>query len=97
MTICAVFHAASSLWISLFFSSDSQGILGESNHIMQFELETLLDLYSQLDSRIDETERLIVELIKDIDPPLLSIKGVGEITAAVIYAEYGDISNFFSG
>lgn len=64
---------------------------------MQFELETLLDLYSQLDSRIDETERLIVELIKDIDPPLLSIKGVGEITAAVIYAEYGDISNFFSG
>lgn len=74
----------------------ARNTVGESNHIMQFELETLLDLYSQLDSKIDETEEQIVELIKDIDPPLLSIKGVGEITAAVIYAEYGDISNFSS-
>lgn len=67
--------------------------VGESNHIMRFELETLLDLCSQLDSKIDKTEGQTVELIKNIAPPLLYVKGAGEITAAVIYAEYGNIES----
>ena len=74
----------------------AKNTVGECNEIMQYELETLLDLYSQLDSKIDETETKICELIRDIDPPLLSIKGIGELSAAVIIAEYGDISRFSS-
>lgn len=74
----------------------AKNTVGECNEIMQYELETLLDLYSQLDSKIDETETKICELIRKIDPPLLSIKGIGELSAAAIIAEYGDISRFSS-
>ena len=74
----------------------AKNTVGQCNEIMQYELETLLELYSQLDSKVNETETKICELIRDIDPPLLSIKGIGEISAAVIVAEYGDISRFSS-
>ena len=55
-----------------------------------------LELFSNLDSKISDAEDKIRQLIKDINPPLLSIKGIGELSAAVIIAEYGDISRFSS-
>lgn len=74
----------------------AKNTVGVCDDVMQFELETLIALFSNLDSKIDETEDKIRQLIKDINPPLLSIKGIGELSAAVIIAEYGDISRFSS-
>jgi len=58
------------------------------------EMEALLDLHSQIDCKIDEIEAEIAQIIKDLNPPTLSIKGVGETSAAVIISEFGDFSRF---
>ena len=72
----------------------AKNTVGNSDDIMCFELNTLLELYSQLDSKIEDTEQKIAALIREIDPPMLSIPGVGVMSAAVILSEYGSISNF---
>jgi transposase len=58
------------------------------------QLEMLLDLYGQLDSKVDEVEAKIVRIVKELNPPTLSIRGVGETSAAVIIAECGNFSRF---
>lgn len=60
------------------------------------EMNILLDLYSQLDSRIDQLQSEIEECILLINPPMLSIPGIGALSAAVILSEYGDFSKFDS-
>jgi transposase len=59
-------------------------------------LKCLLTLYSTLDEQISVLESKIIELINDVHPYFMSIPGIGPISAAVIYAEYGDISNYSS-
>ena len=58
------------------------------------ELETLLDLHSQIDCKIDEVEAEITQIVEELNPPTLSIKGVGTASAAVIISEFGDFSRF---
>lgn len=58
------------------------------------ELETLLDLHSQIDCKIDRVEAEISQIVKELNPPTLSIKGIGEFSAAVIISEFGDFSRF---
>ena len=58
------------------------------------QLETLLDLYGQIDSKVNEVETKIEKIIKELNPPTLSIRGVGETSAAVIVAECGDFLRF---
>jgi hypothetical protein len=54
------------------------------------ELETLIDLYSQIDSKIGELEAEITQIIETLNPPTLSVKGIGAVSAAVIVSEFGD-------
>jgi transposase len=68
--------------------------IGESNEYLQIELNHHLDIFSQLDSRIDSLETEITEIIDELKPPCLSVKGVGVGTAAVIVAEIGNFSRF---
>ena len=72
----------------------AKNTVGVFNEYYRIQLEALLALHSQIDSRIDEVEAEIIKFIKTINPPTLSIKGVGEPSAAVIVAEYGDFSRF---
>lgn len=58
------------------------------------QMNALLDIYSQLDSKISELDASITDTITEINPPTLSIKGVGAISAAIIVSEYGDFSRF---
>ena len=58
------------------------------------ELETLLDLHSQIDCKINEVEAEITQIVLEMNPPTLSIKGIGEVSAAVIISEFGDFSRF---
>ncbi|MGI6505020.1 MAG: IS110 family transposase [Clostridia bacterium] len=70
--------------------------VGVNNEIFDTELKCLLTLYSTLDEQISVLESKIIELINDVHPYFMSIPGIGPISAAVIYAEYGDISNYSS-
>ena len=71
--------------------------VGQTNPIFEAELKSLLALYHAVDEQIKETEKLIINLIEDIHPHYLSIPGIGPLSAAVIYAEYGgDLSRFSS-
>ena len=53
-----------------------------------------MELYSQLDSKVDETEVSIKECVSNMNPPMLSVPGIGIESAAVILAEFGDFSKF---
>lgn len=70
--------------------------VGVNNEIFDSELNCLLTLYKSLVEQVDRLDAQISELIETVHPHYLSIPGIGPISAAVIYAEYGDISNFSS-
>lgn len=70
--------------------------VGESNEIFDLQLSGLLSLYKLSANEIDSLEQKITELICKIDPRSLSIPGIGPLSAAVIYAEFGDIAKFSS-
>ena len=57
-------------------------------------MQIVLDIYRQLDSKVDETEVSIKECVSDMNPPMLSVPGIGIESAAVILAEFGDFSKF---
>ena len=68
--------------------------VGVSNSIFDVELNSLLSLYKSLVKEIDAIEKEINKLIEEVHPHYMSIPGIGPLSAAVIYSEYGDISNF---
>ena len=43
---------------------------------------------------IEILEKEINKLIEEVHPHYISVPGIGPLSAAVIYSEYGDISNF---
>ncbi len=68
--------------------------VGVNNSIFDIELNSLLTLYKALVTEIDTLEKEINRLIEEVHPHYLSVPGIGSISAAIIYSEYGDISNF---
>lgn len=68
--------------------------VGVNNSIFDVELNSLLSLYKFLVKEIDTIEKEINKLIEEVHPHYMSIPGIGPLSAAVIYSEYGDISNF---
>ena len=68
--------------------------VGVNNSIFDVELGSLLSLYKSLVYEIETLEREINRLVEEVHPHYMSIPGIGPISAAIIYAEYGDISNF---
>lgn len=60
------------------------------------ELKHTIKLIQELTSEINEIESAIKQIIDELDPPILSIPGMGIHSAAVILAEIGDFSNFDS-
>ena len=55
----------------------AKNTVGNSADYLIDELDMVIDIYSQLDSKICEIEALIKEYIADINPPMLSIPGIG--------------------
>ena len=68
--------------------------VGVNNSIFDIELNSLLTLYKGLVKEIDTLEKEIHRLIEEVHSHYMSVPGIGAISAAVIYSEYGDISNF---
>ena len=59
-------------------------------------ISTYVSLYNYFNEKIIPIDKQISTIIKELNPSILSIPGIGEITAASIIAEYGDISCFSS-
>lgn len=68
--------------------------VGVNNSIFDIQLTCLLTLYKTLVKEINNLELEINKLIEEVHPHYMSIPGIGPMSAAVIYSEYGDISNF---
>ena len=72
----------------------AKNTVGNTEDFLLQEMKIVLELYSQLDSKIDETENLIQECVSEINPPMLTVPGIGVESAAVILAEFGDFAKF---
>lgn len=59
-------------------------------------ISTYVSIIKNFNDKIDSIDKQISTIIKELNPRMLSIPGVGEISAAVILSEYGDIKNFSS-
>ena len=64
----------------------AKNTVGHSDDFLLQKMGMVLELYGQLDSKVDETESLIQECVLKITPPLLTIPGIGIDSAAVILA-----------
>ena len=74
----------------------AKNTVGVSNDILSIELETTLSLRKNIDKEINNLEDKIANYIKELNPPTLSIPGIGIIFCANIISEYGDMSRFKS-
>lgn len=72
----------------------AKNTVGNTEDFLLQEMQIVLDLYSQLDSKINETEISIKECVSEINPPILSVPGIGVESAAVLLAEFGDFIKF---
>lgn len=70
--------------------------VGESNPIFESQLTSILALYRTAESEVEHLESEIIPLVQELNPRILTIPGIGPITAATIVAEYGDFSRFSS-
>lgn len=70
--------------------------IGISNDIFETELESLLILHSGIEVEINKLETKIKSIIKELNPPILSIRGIGIISCDGIISEFGDITRFKS-
>ena len=68
--------------------------IGESNEMFEIELDIILNLYNEIDSKIKSLEKQITTIVKELNPPTLSIPGIGARTTAVIISEFEDFSKF---
>ena len=70
--------------------------VGESNPIFETQLTSILTLYKTADAEVTRIESEIIPLVEELNPRMLTIPGIGPITAAVIASEYGDFNRFSS-
>lgn len=72
----------------------AKNTVGESNENFEFELQIILNLYNEINSKIDSIDKQLSTIIKVLNSPTLSIPGIGVISCASIISEFGDISKF---
>lgn len=59
-------------------------------------ISTYVSIINDFNDKIVPIDKQISAIIKDLNPKMLTIPGLGEISAASILSEYGDIKNFSS-
>lgn len=74
-------------------AKNSVGFHNENTDLL---ISTYVSIYNDFNSKIDPIEKQISTIIKVLNPRILTIPGIGEISAASILSEYGDIKNFSS-
>lgn len=74
-------------------AKSSIGFHNENTHLL---ISTYISIINNFNNKIDPINKQISTIIKELNPRMLTIPGMGEISAATILSEYGDISNFSS-
>ena len=72
-------------------AKNSVGFYNENTDLL---ISTYVSIYNDFNNKIDPINKQISTIIKELNPKMLSIPGLGEISAATILSEYGDIKNF---
>lgn len=70
--------------------------IGHHNDYSDLLISTYVSTINHFNEKIDPIDKQISTIIKELNPRMLSIPGLGEISAATILSEYGDIKNFSS-
>ena len=74
----------------------ARNTVGSTRDYLLQEMEIIIDIYNQLQSKVEEVEQQINDCVLVLDPPMLTIPGIGVSSAAVILSEFGDLSKFDS-
>ena len=74
-------------------AKNSVGFHNENTDLL---ISTYVSIYNDFNNKIDPIEKQISTIIKVLNPRMLTIPGIGEISAATILSKYGDIKNFSS-
>ena len=74
----------------------AKNTIGHHDNNTDLLISTYVSIYNNFNEKIDPIDKQISIIIKELNPKMLSIPGIGEISAATILSEYGDISNFSS-
>lgn len=72
----------------------ARNTVGNEDEILTFELSIYLELFKELDKKIEDVESKIVNEFSSMKCHINSIKGIGTITAAGILAEIESINKF---
>ena len=70
--------------------------IGTPSESVAFELKQTINIIQFLQKQIDDIDKRIKEILKEIDTPILSIPGISFKLAGSILGEIGDISRFDS-
>lgn len=70
--------------------------IGNQDEILEFQLRMYLDLFKELDTKIEEIETMIHDEYSNIHSHISSIPGIGILTSAIIFSEIGNINRFSS-
>ena len=68
--------------------------IGKENEILSFELDACLELFKELDKKVNELDNKILIELSFLKTHIPSITGIGDILAAGILAEYESIDKF---
>ena len=74
----------------------ARNTVGSTSDYLLQEMEITIDIYNQLQSKVEEIELQINDCVLGLAPPILTIPGIGVASAAVILSEFGDLSKFNS-
>jgi transposase len=70
--------------------------IGSSSLVLDSQLQSSMRVYRVLDQEINTTFDQLLELSKNIDSPVFSIRGIGPISALSIISEYNNFISFNS-
>lgn len=68
--------------------------IGTISAVKSEELKDTIERIRRLSNKITELDRQINDMMKEIDSPITSIPGIGNVLAAAIISEVGDIGRF---
>lgn len=68
--------------------------VGINNYAISIQIKMTIELIELLESQIKDIEKQVSEFIKKSDNVITSIPGIGDMTAAIIISEIGDINRF---
>lgn len=61
----------------------AKNTIGVSNEIFKIELQTLISPFYEINSKINAIDKQISTIVKELNPPTLSIPGIGELTTTI--------------